>query len=51
MIITFGLQCLHSVESPGANVALQAKQLCRTLANFMMPPAASDGVDTMMLRV
>lgn len=49
--LTLGLQCLHSVESPGANVALQARQLCLTLANFMMPPAAKDGVETMMLRV
>ena len=48
---TLGLQCLHRVESPGVSVALHARQLCLTLANFMMPPAAKDGVDTMMLRV
>lgn len=49
--VTLELQCLQRVVSPGARVALQPRQLYRTLANFMMPPAAREGVDTIMLRV
>ena len=36
---------------PGARAALQPRHDGRTLANFIMPPAASEGVDMWMLRV
>ena len=50
-LLTLALQCWHSVTSFGSSVALQPRQESLTLANFIMPPDAREGVDTCMLLV
>ena len=46
-----GRQCAQRSVAPGSRGALQPRQARRTLAKRMIPPAASEGVLSAMLRV
>ena len=45
------LQCLHRMVSLPSRTDLQDMHMSRFLANFMMPPSAKLGVDSVMLLV